>query len=410
MASTTNNIDTDEYSEDQENVEPGQGPSNSKKAKTWRMQNFSDSWLKLPEFSGWLSKSNRDGMKQAVCTVCNDSFKHPNKHALLKHASSDKHTKAMKASKIRVKIGNYFKPKDSQNPDPEKLTAKAELLMVGFMAEHRTPFAQADHIIDLLKAMFPDSKIAANMKLKRTKASYIMQDGLAFEEKYSVASICQTQHFSLLIDESTDVSVSQILAVVVRFLQDNAVHDALLDVVEVEEGTAEGLYRSVINLLNTKDIPLDKVIGFAADNRATMMGANSTIVKADLPDVFVLGCVCHSFALCASHASHRLPSWLETFLKDTCAYFARSSKRMKEFEMIQAAVKITNHRILKLAQTRWLSRGMVVARILEQWEALKLFFQAESPKDKVDGAANILKVMTAPGTKHMLHFLKRGLR
>jgi hypothetical protein len=44
MASTTNNIDADEYSEDQQHVEPGQGSSNSKKAKTWRMQNFSDSW------------------------------------------------------------------------------------------------------------------------------------------------------------------------------------------------------------------------------------------------------------------------------------------------------------------------------------------------------------------------------
>jgi hypothetical protein len=44
MASTTNNIDADEYSEEQQHVEPGQGSSNSKKAKTWRMQNFSDSW------------------------------------------------------------------------------------------------------------------------------------------------------------------------------------------------------------------------------------------------------------------------------------------------------------------------------------------------------------------------------
>jgi hypothetical protein len=37
MASTTNNIDADEYSEDQQHVEPGQGSSNSKKAKTWRI-------------------------------------------------------------------------------------------------------------------------------------------------------------------------------------------------------------------------------------------------------------------------------------------------------------------------------------------------------------------------------------
>lgn len=73
--------------------------------------------------------------------------------------------------------------------------------------------------------------------------------------------------------------------------------------------------------------------------------------------------------------------------------------------MIQEAVKAASHRILKIAQTRWLSRGAVVARILEQWEPLALFFEAESPKDRVDGAAGILKVMKTPGTRHMLLFL-----
>ena len=58
-----------------------------------------------------------------------------------------------------------------------------------------------------------------------------------------------------------------------------------------------------------------------------------------------------------------------------------------------------------MAQTRWLLRGMVFARMLEQWEPLKLFFEAESPTDKVDGAANILRVMVTPGTKHKLYSL-----
>jgi len=36
---------------------------------------------------------------------------------------------------------------------------------------------------------------------------------------------------------------------------------------------------------------------------------------------------------------------------------------------------------------------------------LKLFFETESPTDKVDGAANIFRVMVTPGTKHMLYSL-----
>ena len=47
-----------------------------------------------------------------------------------------------------------------------------------------------------------------------------------------------------MIDESTDISVTQILAVVVRYFDSNKhdVVDALLDTTEVENGTAQHLY------------------------------------------------------------------------------------------------------------------------------------------------------------------------
>lgn len=260
----------------------------------------------------------------------------------------------------------------------------------------------------LFASMFPDSKIAANMQIRRTKASYVLQDGIAHAEKESLSDMLADSNFSLMIDESTDISVTQVLAIVIRFLQNNSVKDALLDIVEVEDGSSETLYSTVKNILEKKKIPLQNIVGFAADNCATMMGKHSgfqALMKRDLPNVFVLGCVCHSFALCASHASEKLPSWLETFVKDICSYFSRSSKRQRDFDLIQKAIKAEDHKMLKLSQTRWLSRGQVIARIIEQWDALHLFFQSQAPVDKTDGAANIFKVMDTPGTKHMLFFL-----
>lgn len=44
-----------------------------------------------------------------------------------------------------------------------------------------------------------------------------MRDGIALEEREDFARICRENVFSLLIDESTDISVSQILAVMVRY-------------------------------------------------------------------------------------------------------------------------------------------------------------------------------------------------
>ena len=61
--------------------------------------------------------------------------------------------------------------------------------------------------------------------------------------------------------------------------------------------------------------------------------------------------------------------------------------------------------MLKLCETRWLSREAVIERILEQWDALQLYFQSEASVNKVDGAGQILQMMNTVGTKHILFFV-----
>ena len=94
--------------------------------------------------------------------------------------------------------------------------------------------------------MFPDSsKIAQKLCMKRTKLTYLMQDGIALHERQSQDEICRAPKFSIIVDESTDISVTQVLAIVVRYFDKNAsdVVDRLLDTVVVEDGSASGLYK-----------------------------------------------------------------------------------------------------------------------------------------------------------------------
>ena len=173
-------------------------------------------------------------------------------------------------------------------------------------------------------------------------------------------------------------------------------------------------------------------------------------------------------ALCASHAVNVLPSYLETFLKNVSSYFSRSSKRKKDFKAIQLVVRVVPHLLLlsaspysgspqrknifhfsrstlspslaqpfpclflpnpstfslaflfsfhlappsvphkmvKLSQTRWLSREKVISTVIEQYDALILYFEKECKTDKVDGARKIFDTSTNSGTKHMLLFLQ----
>ncbi len=205
------------------------------------------------------------------------------------------------------------------------------------------------------------------------------------------------------------------MAIVVRYfdVDKQDVVDGLLDTVSVENGTAQSLYNAVKDVLQKRNIPLHNIIGFGSDNCSTMMGVNSGFQKLltdDVPSVFVMGCVCHSFALCASHTVSVLPSYLEAFLKDLTSYFSRSSKRQRDFSLIQEVVNMNKHKIPKLSQTRWLSRENVISVILEQYDALVLYFQSELKIDKIDSANKIYENLINCGTKHILLFLQNILQ
>ena len=324
-------------------------------------QSFKEEWLNDPDLKDRL-REDRTEKGACYCICCDVRLKNANKSMLLTHKDTAKHKKTAMCAKGSTKIVDFFSKSVSTIKED---VAKAELTISACIVDANIPYVQCDRIVNACKKAFHDSEIGKKVSLKKTKLSYIVQDGIAYYEKNFLYDVCRNQEFSLLIDESTDISVTQILAVVVRFFDKKKldVVDALLDTIIVENGSAQGLYHAVTALMQDKNIPLSNIVGFGSDNCSTMMGTKSgfqTLLKKDVPGIFVMGYVCHSFCLCSSHAVKLLPPFLESFLKNVSSYFSRSSKRLNDFRSIQDAVKVAPHKIPKLAQTRWLSRGNVI--------------------------------------------------
>lgn len=80
------------------------------------------------------------------------------------------------------------------------------------------------------------------------------------------------------------------------------------------------------------------------------------------------------FHLCASYACQQIPRFVEDLIRDIYNYFASSPKRVSEFETFQNFCNINIRKILHPSQTRWLSVHSAVARILEQYGPLQLYF------------------------------------
>ncbi|GBP16844.1 hypothetical protein EVAR_13225_1 [Eumeta japonica] len=75
---------------------------------------------------------------------------------------------------------------------------------------------------------------------------------------------------------------------------------------------------------------------------------------------------------------HNIAYSVADHLADLLKEVVTDSKLIKEIELkrtkLQSFAAVEPHKILKPSQTRWLSLLSVVERILEQWEALRLFF------------------------------------
>lgn len=255
---------------------------------------------------------------------------------------------------------------------------KAQLKICAFLHEHNLPFLLADHLPKFIKSICPDSDIAKNINCSRTKATYLTNECINLEQLGNISNVKKNK-FSLLIDETTDISTEKSLAMVVRFYDDHnkKVSDNFFGLLKLTDSTAESIFSAVIDHFKKLDIPIENLVGFAADNAAVMQGNRIGVqarFKEILPNIYTLDCVCHSVHLCASAAARILPSQIEDFIRDVYHYFSNSSKRIDQFNECQIFCKLKPHKLLHPAQTRWLSLQAAVDRVLENWDPLILFF------------------------------------
>nr|CAH0103573.1 unnamed protein product [Daphnia galeata] len=237
----------------------------------------------------------------------------------------------------------------------------------------------------------------------------IISDGFGSGLKKKLVEKLKKRWFSVIIDETTDVTVDSQLAVMVQYW-DPAESEMIVDVldfVKCTDATADGLSKAVIERLDSLGIR-SRFVGFCADTCNVMFGKNhsvSTCLSEEFPSIVVVKCSCHSCNLVANCAAKAFPEELETTMKAIFAHFSRS-RNFKEF---QEFAQVEKHVILSPCQTRWLSFHNSVKRVLEQLQPLILYFTAEVADDKSKSEIDILTYLKHPQTEPFLNFLNYAL-
>jgi hypothetical protein len=172
------------------------------------------------------------------------------------------------------------------------------------------------------------------------------------------------------------------------------------------------LYRTVVDFFDTHQVPYKtNLICFASAGANAMMGSKHSLrvlLMNDIPNLYFIKCVPHSLALCASYACLKLPRTPKDLVRDLHNYFHQSYsyKRERELKEFQAFVECQPHKLLYPSQTRWLSLLSVVRRVLEQFNALQLYFQSQYLNDHLRVSEAIYIKLSNPINKCYLLFLE----
>ncbi|XP_039278769.1 uncharacterized protein LOC120350252 [Nilaparvata lugens] len=297
---------------------------------------------------------------------------------------SEKHLKNCRS----VKSSNSLVQSFSQATTSKNKVKKGEIRLASFIAEHNISIETSDHLVELIKSVCPDSKIAKNMSCNRSKCTALINNVIGKSEFEELVTLMQNNKFSIIVDESTNRTSEKHLAVVVRTCTDDLnICDDFLALLEVTDGTALGLYKLLTQFFNDNGIPYkSNLLGFAADGTNTMMGAKQSLqslLKQDVPNLFIMKCVCHSLALCASYACEKIPKDVDNLIRNIYNYFKSSPKRQNEFKEFQKFVEMKPHKLLRPCQTRWLSLLACVERVLEQYPALYSICSRRIPEQGV---------------------------
>ena len=226
---------------------------------------------------------------------------------------------------------------------------------------------------DREKPMYANAKAAAEY-------ATILAD---LEIKATVQGIQEAGCYGLAVDEGTDVSISKVLALSVRYvcMDAGSIINRSLGLVELAGGTSDDVHSAILSKLaelGLSDVPL---VGFSSDGASVMVGATNgvaTKLKATYPFMVATHCAAHRLNLAARKISSPPSDNVEDLATRLFGYFSRSSTRISNLGTTAERLDVKFLRLARPADTRWLSLGEAVKTIVRMYPALVAFLATES--------------------------------
>ena len=117
--------------------------------------------------------------------------------------------------------------------------------------------------------------------------------------------------FSLIVDETTDVSTTKQLCVLIRYYSQakETILTAFVDLVSLVHGCADDIFNAIKECITGIDLKLEDCVGYGSDGALVMVGEHDSVwtrILAVAPNCIKMTCICHSLALCVYTQGQRM--------------------------------------------------------------------------------------------------------
>lgn len=207
-----------------------------------------------------------------------------------------------------------------------------------------------------------------------------------------IVSKCnEAECFSLLADETTDISGIEQLSLCVRYIEKtnsgSILKEDFLSFVPVNDVTGKGLMCTLLETCQNLKLNLKYLVGQGYDGAAAMSGefqGCAAKVMEKYPQALYVHCASHSLNLVVSDACN-IPIIRNSLgsIKETIKFFRISAQRQSILKDVihQLECETKKRRLMKLCETRWIERLDAVITFKELF--VPIFFALE--KIQMDG-------------------------
>lgn len=205
-----------------------------------------------------------------------------------------------------------------------------------------------------------------------------------------ISNIKSADMYSILVDESTDISISKQMVVYVRVVDSLFVpHTYFLKNITVDNPKSDAavLFNCINQCLTEEGLELNKLRGFGSDGASVMVGRHhgvATRVKEKTPHCISIHCMAHRFNLATCQASNNIPymKYFEKTLSDLYYYFggSKSGNRKCELAEIQKILDDPVVKIKECHEIRWIAFYEAVNAVYRSWPSLATYFKRHDDK------------------------------